>query len=122
MVRAHALTLDSTEKTINVRGIEYRFRELTIGEYDDLTSKATSNRPNPVTGQDEEVIDRELLLRLMVMKSSVEPRINAEALSSLPMRVAFKFNQTVNEMHFGDEPEGEKKEDDEPEEESKGNA
>ena len=117
------LTPDFLEEEVNIRGTIYRLRELSIGEYDDLVTKATKKTTNPITGEDVESIDNAVLLKMMVLKCSFDPKLNAEALSSLPMRVVLKLNQTVNKMHYGDEPEGKKVEKPEPEEETpKGNA
>jgi hypothetical protein len=104
---ARTATLDPTflEEEVSARGTTYRFRELSIGEYDDLVKKATTKVPNPLTGADEESIDNTLLLKLMVIKCSIEPKLTPEILAGLPMRVVLKLNQTVNRMHYGDEPE-----------------
>lgn len=119
-----AMTPDFLEEEVVIRGQTYRLRELSIGEYDDLVKKATTKQTNPLTGDESEVIDNALLLKLMVLKCAVDPKLNAEALSNLPMRVVLKLNQTVNRMHYGDEPETEKKADGEAEEEepAQGNA
>lgn len=115
-----ALSPDFIETKVNIRGTTYTIRELSIGEYDELVRKATKTQPNAL-GEDVETIDNTLLLKLMVLKSVVTPRLNPEALSNLPMRVVLKLNQTVNQLHYGDEPETEAP--DESEEESgEGNA
>ncbi len=118
---SHPITPDFLEEEVTVRGATFRLRELSIGEYDDLIKKATTPRTNPLTGEETEVIDNALLLKLMVLKCSVAPKLTPEALANLPMRVVLKLNQTVNRMHYGDEPESEKPAEDD-EEESKGNA
>lgn len=105
-----ALTPDFLEEEVNIRGTVYRLRELSIGEYDDLVTKATKKTTNPITGEDVESIDNAVLLKMMVLKCSIDPKLSAETLSGLPMRVVLKLNQTVNRMHYGDEPEGKKSE------------
>ena len=105
---AAALTPDFLEEEVVVRGATFRLRELSIGEYDELVRKATTKQTNPVTGEESETIDNSVLLKLMVIKCSVEPKLTPESLSNLPMRVVLKLNQTVNRMHYGDEPETEK--------------
>jgi hypothetical protein len=102
---AAVLSPDFLEEEVAIRGVTYKLRELSIGEYDDLVKKATKTVPNALTGQDDETIDNALLLKLMVMKCSVDPKLSPEALAGLPMRAALKLNQTVNRMHYGDEPE-----------------
>jgi len=119
---AHALTPEFSEETVIIRGVSYRLRELSIGDYEDLVKKATTTKTNPLTGEDDEQVDNALLLKLMVIRCSVAPKLNAEALSNLPMRVVLKLNQTVNKMHYGDEPESKPAEEEEvSEEEPKGN-
>jgi len=120
--RAASLTPDFLEEEITVRGMTFRLRELSIGDYDELVKKATTKVANPLTGQDDESIDNSLLLKFMVLRCSVDPKLTPESLAGLPMRVVLKLNQTVNKMHYGDEPETEKKADDAAEETPKGNA
>lgn len=118
MARAAArqpLTDDFLEEELTVRGQTFRLRELSIGDYDELVRKATRSTPNPLTGEDNEVIDNALLLKLMVLKCCVDPKLTPESLATLPMRVVLKLNQTVNRMHYGDEPATEKAEGDEEE-------
>lgn len=115
-----ALSPDFLEEEVTARGLTYRFRELSIGDYDELVRKATIKQANAITGEENDVIDNALLLKLMVLKCSVEPKLTAESLSNLPMRVVLKLNQTVNRMHYGDEPATEKAPDGE-EEPAKGN-
>jgi len=105
MARTATLTPDFLEESVTVRGATYRLRELSIGDYDELVKKATRSVTNPITGEDQETVDNSLLLKLMVIKCSVEPKLTPEALANLPMRVVLKLNQTVNRMHYGDEPE-----------------
>lgn len=111
--RSAAITPDFLEEEVTVRGMTFRLRELSIGDYDELVKKATKKESDPLTGREDEVVDNTLLLKLMVMRCSVEPKLTAESLSNLPMRVVLKLNQTVNRMHYGDEPETEKKADEE---------
>ena len=126
MARTASLSPTFLEEEVNARGTTYKFRELSIGEYDDLVKKATRTIPNPMTGEDVETVDNTLLLKLMVIKCSIEPKLTPEALANLPMRVVLKLNQTVNRMHYGDEPEvvssnGTGKEPDDEEGTAKGN-
>jgi len=100
-----SLTPDFLEEEVTIRNVTYKLRELSIGDYDDLVKKATRNVTNPVTGEEDESIDNALLLKLMVLRCSVDPKLTPETLAALPMRVVLKLNQTVNRMHYGDEPE-----------------
>ena len=103
-----ALTPEFLEETVVARGVTYRYRELSIGEYDELLKKAIvrRKRPNPLTGEEIEVEERDdtILLRLMIMKCAVDPRLGVEALGALPARVVFALGKAVNDMHYGDEP------------------
>lgn len=107
--KVQPLTSDFLEEEVTVRGVTYRLRELSIGDYDELVRKATVRQTNALTGEDTESIDNSLLLKLMVLKSVVDPHLTPETHAGLPMRVVLKLNQTVNRMHFGDEPETPKK-------------
>jgi hypothetical protein len=123
MPKTQPLTPDFLEEEITIRGITYHLRELSIGEYDDLVTKATKKVTNPVTGEDVETIDNSVLLKMMVLKCSYDPKLTAETLASFPMRVVLKLNTTVNKMHYGDEPESKKPETADTDEETpKGNA
>jgi len=104
-----ALTPNFLEEEVTVRGVTYHLRELSIGDYDELVKKATSKVQNPLTGEEVETIDNSLLLKLMVLRCSFDPKLTPESLAGLPMRVVLKLNQTVNRMHYGDEPAEEKK-------------
>jgi len=119
---ARKLNTDFTEEVVKIRDQEFRLRELSIGEYDDLVKKASTEHTNAMTGEEEERTDNQLLLKLMVLKCVVDPKVSAADLSSMPMRVVLKLNQTVNRMHYGDEPSEEVKADGEEEDEKKGNA
>ena len=123
MPKIQSLTPEFLEEEVNIRGVVYHLRELSIGEYDELVTKATKKTTSPVTGEESETIDNAVLLKMMVLKCSFDPKLTAEALAGLPMRGALKLNQTVNRMHYGDEPEGKAAEKPESDEETpKGNA
>lgn len=105
MPRSTTMTPDFNEEVVILRGVKYRLRELSIGEYNGLVELSTTQRENPITGMQEEEVDNTVLLRFMVLKSVIEPKLTAEKLAELPMRVVLKLNQTVNRMHYGDEPD-----------------
>lgn len=113
-VSVSAADLDTApfEKTITLRGVTYRFRELSIGEYDDLVKKATTTKQNAL-GEDIDTLDQALLLRLMVLNSCISPKLRADRLNELSMPVVLKINKLVNDMHYGDVPEDKPKDDDE---------
>lgn len=105
-----SLTPNFLEKDVVIRGTTFRLRELSAGEYDELQRKATVKTTN-VLGEETEQQDDRMLLRLMLMKSVVEPRLTQEGLTNLPARVLFSLNRAVNELHFGAEPENTKSDD-----------
>jgi len=114
--RVSQLTVEFPERRVDIRGQRFTLRALTIGEYDECMKKSTTQRPDPVTGEDRDFVDNQALLRFMVMKSVVEPRMTADVLAGLPTPIAFTLNRIVNEMHFNEievtevedeEPEGE---------------
>ena len=119
-----AADLDSTpfERKIALRGTVYRFRELSIGEYDDLQKKATTSKTNAL-GEDIETLDNTLLLRLMVLKCCISPKLSPDRLSEMSMAVVRRLNKLVNEMHFDDikEDKVEEEEDEAEDGEAKGN-
>ena len=100
-------TLDPTflEEEVSARGIPTASASCRSASTTTWFAKATTKVPNPITGEDAESIDNTLLLKLMVIKCSIDPKLTPETLAGLPMRVVLKLNQTVNRMHYGDEPE-----------------
>lgn len=95
--------LDPTPKTVTVtmRGVRYRFRELTMREYEKSLKQAQV--PDP-SGRNVVVLDNILLLKLLVLKSIQEPMgMTVPALIALPMTVGRKINDIVNELCYGDE-------------------
>ena len=103
-VTAPAATIDepaddtqALTASIHVRGKEYRFRELLTEEYDKLVKMAAD---------EDDIVDRTLLLRLMVVEASVEPKLTPEGLAKLPYPIARRLNVLINDMHYSnDEPQ-----------------
>jgi hypothetical protein len=90
---AATLSTEFREQTIEIRGVKYVLRELSATEYDDLVKIAT--------GPDDEV-DLTALLKLMMSKCLIDPKLSAEELGNKPYPVVRKLNETVNRLHFGD--------------------
>lgn len=82
------------ERELNLRGVNYRIRELSAQQYDDCVRMATK--------ADDE-IDMVALLKLMVTKSLVEPKLTSDDLAALPYRVSRELGSAVNRLHFADE-------------------
>jgi hypothetical protein len=85
------------ERTVSVRGKEFKIRELSSAEYDKLYKMADQ-------GDD---LDTALLLRLMTLKSVVEPKLTEDDLGQMPMRVSRELLGEVNRLHFGPDDEEE---------------
>lgn len=84
------------EKEVSLRGVNYKFRELSSEDYDKLYKTAEK--------QDGEV-DTIVLLRLMVTKSIVEPPLTPDQLGKLPLRVSRELTRVVSDLHFEEEEE-----------------
>ena len=93
------LTPEFYEKTVVIRGVTYKFRELSATEYEECLRIAT----NP----DEESADLSALLKLMVTRSMIDPKMNAEDYGKMPFPVVRRLNDVVNKMHFPDVDEDE---------------
>jgi hypothetical protein len=84
---------------VTVRGRTYSFRELSTKTYDKLVGMATDQ---------DDMVDRTLLLRIMIVESSVDPKLTADSLAELPYPVSRRLATLVNNMHyFDDEEKGE---------------
>jgi len=99
------LTEDFETRTVVVRDITYKFKELSASEYDSIIKLAA--------GPDDNA-ELNTVLRLMAVKSIVEPKLTSSELESKPYPVYAKLLQTVNLMHFTPIPDGEDKNGDEP--------
>lgn len=75
------------------RGI-WKFRELTVDENDACREGAMSKDKN---GQ--EVFNGRTMIRLMIVASSVEPKISLKDLSNLPQRVYARIVNFVNDLN-----------------------
>lgn len=90
---AGKLTVEFEEKAVEVRGRVYRFRELTANEYDEIIKLATDENDNA---------DLATVLKLMVIKCCVDPKLTDVTFGELPMPVSRQLTSTVNRMHFSD--------------------
>jgi len=97
--------------TVEIRGKRYKFRELEINEYDKLVKAATREEADE-DGIMQEVTDSTLLLRLMVPKSCVSPELTPEVVNKMGSRLYRALGRVVNDLHYGDEPIKQIKEDD----------
>jgi hypothetical protein len=88
---------------IVARGVEYTFRELEIGEYDKLVKEA-SHQEADEDGVMQEVTDNTILLRLMVFKSCVSPKMTPETAAKMGTKLYRGLSRVVNDLHFSAEP------------------
>jgi hypothetical protein len=87
------LTFEFEEKQLEVKGKEFKLRELTAEKYDECVKLAT--------GPDDD-IDMVTLLRLMLLESLQEPKLEADQLGKLPYSVIRQLTTAVNRLHFTD--------------------
>lgn len=87
-----------TEEVV-IRGVTYKFREISANEYDEILKIAS--------GPDDQA-DLATVLKMMTVKSLVEPVLLPDQLGEKPYPVYNKILQTVNRLHFSvDATEGE---------------
>ena len=80
--------------SVTHRGTTYTFRELSAEEYDQCVELST-------TGEgDDKSLDTVQLLRWMIIKGSLEPKLDPAALGKLPFSAVTKISRTVNDLHF----------------------
>jgi hypothetical protein len=92
------------EANVTVGGTAWKFRELSVEENDECLEK--SRRP-------DNTIDGRVLMRLQIVKASVEPKITLDKMVKLPNRAFLSFADTVNDLLAPEEgaEEGEPKND-----------
>lgn len=98
------LTEEFETREVIIRGTTYRFRELTAAEYDSIIKLAA--------GPDDNA-ELNTVLRLMAVKSIIDPKLTSADLEAKAYPVYAKLLQTVNAMHFTPIPD-ENKNGDEP--------
>jgi hypothetical protein len=116
MPRAADQSPDFLTKTVVFRGVEYTIRELSIGEFDDITERATTKRTIvSADGSEREVeeLDGGLQSRLM-MAACVTPSVQP---GKIGVRLWGGLNRAINELHFSAEPDETKPATSEPDEE-----
>jgi hypothetical protein len=91
------------EKTVKVKGMSFRFRELSVEE-NDAAADAAKNPDGTVNGR--------TMMRMMIISSSIEPKLDPEQLSKLPQRAYIKIYDAVsslNTVELGEDPDEEGK-------------
>jgi hypothetical protein len=107
-------------RTVEIRGKRYTFRELELGEYDKLV-KLASHQEADSDGISQEVTDNALLLKMMIRKCCISPKLDESVFSATGYRMYRALARIVNEMHYGEEIVKEITADDGAEETPKGN-
>ena len=84
------------EKTVSIGGKDFIFRELTVAESDACAD--ASKKPD---GE----IDGRSMMRLMITKSSITPKLSLDALIRLPGHIYVKFAEAVNDVNGSSDEE-----------------
>jgi hypothetical protein len=88
------------ETTVMINGKEFRFRELSVQENDEC---ADASR------EEDGAINGRTMMRMMIMASSVNPRLELEDIAKMPQRMYIRLYDTVtrlNTVDFSDEGKG----------------
>lgn len=84
------------DASTTINGVEWKFRELSVIENDQCADGAK--------GPDGE-FDGRTMMRLLIIKSSVEPKLDATRLGKLPQRVYLQIARVVNDLNNSEEDE-----------------
>ena len=76
------------------KGKTFTFRELSAEEYDQCVEVSSHGEG------DDKQLDTVQLLRWMIIKGSVEPKLDPAALGRLPFSAVTKISRAVNDLHF----------------------
>lgn len=96
-------TFDFEERTIKLRGQELIFRELSVEE-NDAAADAAKQKDGTINGR--------TMMRMMILSSSVQPKLDDQSLARMPQRAYIKIYDTVsalNTVELGEDPETEGK-------------
>jgi hypothetical protein len=86
------------------RGTEYLLREVDTDTFDECVKKATSTTFRD-DGSEDELIDQKILVRLLLERSLVKPKMSLSDFGKQGMRLISQLERDVRELHFGVEPE-----------------
>lgn len=87
---SEAMEFPFEERELVVGDKKFRFRELSVQENDDCADSAKD--------QDGRINGR-TMMRLMIIQSSVEPKLTPKMLALLPQRVYHKIYDLVNDLN-----------------------
>ena len=104
MTRAADRSNGFMTKEVTFRGTAYTIRELSIGEFDEITEQSTVKRMvRDLEGNETEVerLDGQLQSRLM-MAACVTPKVKP---AELPVRLYGGLQAAIQELHYSAEPD-----------------
>lgn len=90
------------EKEIEYEGQKFKFRELSVAENDYCADAARDEKGT---------IDARRMMRIMIAKSVVDPKITVDDLAEIPNRAYLKFAEIVNDLNSPAEDEEDAKND-----------
>jgi hypothetical protein len=85
-------------REVKYRGTTYRLEEMQLGDYDELETKATATKVDPLTGAESKEFNQKLHERMMLGKVLAQPR-NTK-IASLGTRVGLTLVREMNALHF----------------------
>lgn len=80
-----------TTKSATIRGTTYVLRELDAQTYEDCIKSASDEDGN---------VDQSVMIRLMLDKSLIEPKLTVKDIFAKPYSVVRKLEAVVNDIHF----------------------
>lgn len=81
-------------RSFKFKGVEYKFRELTVAEMDECRDMATNDK--------DKMIDGRAMMRFEIVAASVEPKITLDMLLVCPQRLYLNFVDIVNDLNDAD--------------------
>lgn len=105
MPRRSIASLDPklNEEWIEMRGVRFHLRELSIGRYDELVVQCTSQVSDALGGTVDK-LDDDLFSKLLTKECVVTPQVTPARLAVWGTRMARQLQRRVNAMHFDSEP------------------
>lgn len=79
------------ENTIEIENEKFKFRELTVAENDFCADASRDKEGN---------IDPRKMMRLMVSKSAIDPKLTIDDLAEIPNRIYLRFCEVVNDLNM----------------------
>jgi hypothetical protein len=84
------IELPFADKTVTVSGKKFKFRELSVQENDDCADAAKKA---------DGTIDGRVMMRMMIINSSMEPKLTTKQLAKMPQRAYIRIYDVVNELN-----------------------